>query len=128
VSPGRRAPQLNLRLDADTPDPAQRWHDGAELAYLGSSLRLALGSTEAEARHNGDTLALPLPPQATPRQIQDRAEAWQREEASRLLQEVITQKSALAARRVRRAWHCPSPPAETGSSRAMATPCAATGA
>jgi 1-acyl-sn-glycerol-3-phosphate acyltransferase len=128
VSPGRRAPQLNLRLDADTPDPAQRWHDGAELAYLGSSLRLALGSTEAEARHNGDTLALPLPPQATPRQIQDRAEAWLREEATRLLQEVITQKSALAARRVRRAWRCPSPPAETGSSRATATPCAATGA
>ena len=102
MSPGRRAPQLNLRLDAGTPDPAQRWHDGAELAYLGSSLRLALGSTEAEARHNGDTLALPLPPQATPRQIQDRAEAWLREEATRLLQEVIAQKSALATRRVPR--------------------------
>lgn len=109
MSPGRRAPQLNLRLDAGTPDPAQRWHDGAELAYLGGSLRLALGSTAAEARHHGDTLALPLPPQATPRQIQDRAEAWLREEATRLLQEVIQQKFlegrsalALASRRAPR--------------------------
>ena len=99
MSPGRRAPQLNLRLDAGTPDPSQRWHDGASLAYLGGSLRLALGSMEAEARQAGDTLALPLPPQATPRQIQDRAEAWLRDEATRLLREVIAQQSARAGRR-----------------------------
>lgn len=92
MSPGRRAPQLNLRLDAGTPDPAQRWHDGASLAYLGGSLRLLLGGTDAEARLVGETLALPLPPQATPRQIQDRAEAWLRDEAKRLLCEVIAQK------------------------------------
>lgn len=96
MSPGRRAPQLNLRLDAGTPDPSQRWHDGASLAYLGGSLRLALGSMDAEARQSGDTLALPLPPQATPRQIQDRAEAWLRDEAKRLLRAVIAQKAALA--------------------------------
>ncbi len=102
MSPGRRAPQLNLRLDAGTPDPSQRWHDGASLAYLGGSLRLMLGSAGGEARRDADTLALPLPPQATPRQIQDRAEAWLREEATRLLQDVIAQKSALAGRRAPR--------------------------
>ncbi len=102
MSPGRRAPQLALRLDAGTPDPAQRWHEGANLAYLGGSLRLVLGSAAGEARRDADTLALPLPPQATPRQIQDRAEAWLREEATRLLQEVIAQKSALAGRRAPR--------------------------
>ena len=50
----------------------------------------------------GDTLDLPLPPQATPRQIQDRAEAWLREEAKRQLQMVIEQKAAQAGRRVPR--------------------------
>lgn len=110
MNPGRRAPQLNLRLDAGTPDPAQRWHDGASLAYLGQRLCLTLGSTQAEARRDGARLHLPLPPQATPRQIQDRAEAWLREEAMRLLQEVIARKlgeaisrgSALPTRRAPR--------------------------
>ena len=107
MSPGRRAPQLALRLDTGTPDPSERWHDGASLAYLGGSLRLRRGSADGEARREADTLALPLPPQATPRQIQDRAEAWLRDEATRLLQEVIAQKlceavsrgTALAGRR-----------------------------
>ena len=102
MSPGRRAPQLALRLDAGTPDPAQRWHEGASLAYLGGSLRLMLGSTDGEARREADTLSLPLPPQATPRQIQDRAEAWLREEARRVLLQIIEQESALAARRAPR--------------------------
>ena len=99
MSPGKRAPQLALRLDTGTPDPAQRWHEGASLAYLGGSLHLMLGSADGEARRESDTLALPLPPQATPRQIQDRAEAWLREEATRVLGQIIQQKSALAGRR-----------------------------
>lgn len=102
MSPGRRAPQLNLRLDAGAPDPAARWHEGASLAYLGGSLRLVLGSADGEARRESDTLSLPLPPQATPRQIQDRAEAWLREEATRLLLAVIEQKAAQAGRRAPR--------------------------
>ena len=102
MSPGRRAPQLNLRLDAGAPDPSARWHDGASLAYLGGSLRLVLGSAGGDARREADTLALPLPPQATPRQIQDRAEAWLREEATRLLQQVIEQKAGQAGRRTPR--------------------------
>ncbi len=102
-----RSPQLKLKLDSSGPDPASRWHDGAALAFLGGSLRLVLDTRHKEALRDGDTLDLPLPPQATPRQIQDRAEAWLREEAKRVLQQVIEQKlceavslgTALAGRR-----------------------------
>ncbi|MCX7157200.1 MAG: DUF45 domain-containing protein [Rhodocyclales bacterium] len=104
-----RSPQFTLKLDSSGPDPASRWHDGATLAFLGGSLRLVLGTRHKEALREGDTLDLPLPPQATPRQIQDRAEAWLREEAKRLLQHVIEQKflegstaPALAGRRAPR--------------------------
>jgi predicted metal-dependent hydrolase len=94
-----RSPQLKLKLDNSAPDPATRWHDGAALAFLGGSLRLVLGTQHQDALREGDTLDLPLPPQATPRQIQDRAEAWLRDEAKRLLLQVIEQKSALSGRR-----------------------------
>jgi len=97
-SPARRSPQLKLKLDSSEPDPASRWHDGASLAFLGGSLRLVLGTRHQEALRDGDTLDLPLPPQATPRQIQDRAEAWLRDEAKCQLQQIIGQKSALAGR------------------------------
>ena len=97
-----RRPQLTLKLDSSGPDPASRWHDGAALAFLGGSLRLVLDTRNQEALREGDTLDLPLPPQATPRQIQDRAEAWLREEAKRRLQQIIEQKSALAGRRAPR--------------------------
>ena len=99
MSPGRRKPQLALRLEAGIPDAAERWHEGARLAYLGGTLTITLASAHGEARRDGASLALPLPPQATPRQIQDRAEAWLRDEASRLLHHVVGQKSALAGRR-----------------------------
>ena len=94
-----RGAQLALRLDSSEPDPASRWHDGAALAFLGGSLRLVLDTRHREAQREGDTLDLPLPPQATPRQIQDRAEAWLREEAKRRLQEVIDQEWVLAGPR-----------------------------
>lgn len=96
-----RNPQLNLKLDSSSPDPATRWRDGASLAFMGGSLRLVLGTRHKDALHQGDTLDLPLPPQASPRQIQDRAEAWLRDEARRRLQQIIEQKSGAAA--VRRA-------------------------
>ena len=102
MSPGRRNPQIALRLEGNEPDPAGRWHDGAALAYLGGSLSLVLGTRHNEAQHAGDTLDLPLPPEATPRQIQDRAEAWLREQAKQILQRVIAEKSALAGRRAPR--------------------------
>ena len=97
-----RNPQLKLKLDSSEPAPANRWHDGAALAFLGGNLRLVLGTAHREALCEGDALALPLPPQATPRQIQDRAEAWLRAEAKRRLQQIIEQKSALAGRRAPR--------------------------
>lgn len=102
MNPGRRNPQIALRFEGSEPDPASRWHDGAALAYLGGSLRLVLGTQHQEALREGDTLDLPLPPEATPRQIQDRAEAWLREQAKQILQQVITEKSALAGRRAPR--------------------------
>jgi len=101
TSTGHR-PQLTLKLDSSGPDPASRWHDGAALAFLGGSLRLVLDTRHKEALREGGTLDLPLPPQATPRQIQDRAEAWLRTEAERLLRQVIDQKSVLAGRRAPR--------------------------
>lgn len=97
-----RSPQLKLRLDGSEPGTASRWHDGAALAYLGGQLRLVLGTRHKEALREGELLDLPLPPQATPRQIQDRAEAWLRAEAKRILQDVIAENSALAGRRAPR--------------------------
>ncbi|MCM2288486.1 MAG: M48 family metallopeptidase [Sulfuritalea sp.] len=97
-----RSPQLKLRLDGSEPESASRWHDGAALAYLGGHLRLVLGTRHKEALREGELLDLPLPPQATPRQIQDRAEAWLRAEAKRILQQLIEEKSALAERRAPR--------------------------
>lgn len=96
----RRDPQLALRFDAVAADSP--WREGAELPYLGGCLVLSLGGADAAARCSGDTLALSLPPQATPRQIQDRAESWLREQAGQILQQVIAQKSALAGRRAPR--------------------------
>ena len=102
MSAGSRNAQLKLKLDASAAAPASRWHDGAELAFLGGSLRLVLDTTHKEAVREGAALALPLPPRATPRQIQDRAEAWLRAEAKQRLQQIIEQKSTLAARRAPR--------------------------
>lgn len=87
-----RSPQLSFKLDSREPAAAARWHEGTSLAFLGGSLRVVLGTQHKEALREGDTLDLPLPPQASARQIQDRAEAWLRDEAKRLLQQVIEKK------------------------------------
>ena len=76
-----RSPQLSLRLEADQP-LATRWHDGAELPFLGGVMSLKLATQEQSAASHGAVLHLPLPPGATPRQIQDAAEAWLRREAT----------------------------------------------
>lgn len=98
----RRKPQLDLRLDAAAPDAATRWHDRATIPYRGRRLRLRLDGGPAETTLEGDELHLPLPPRATPRQIQDRCESWLRDEAMRYLSELVEKKSALAGRRVPR--------------------------
>lgn len=93
-----RPPQLTLLLDARTPDPAARWRDGATIACLGASLTLCLDTARKDAVLDGTVLHLPLPPEATPRQIQDRAEAWLREQAAR----VIGAQLVIEARRLGR--------------------------
>lgn len=95
----RRNPQLLLRLDAAAPDASERWREGASLAYLGTLLSLRLGGGCKEALQHGEDLHLPLPPEATPRQIQDAAESWLR---ARALQR-LGDEAAGAARRLGRA-------------------------
>ena len=82
-----RKSQLPLRLDADSA-PAVSWQDGMRLAYLGGSLRLQLDTDRERAAREADVLHLPLPPDASPRQIQDAAEAWLRREAGQVLQDI----------------------------------------
>lgn len=94
-----RPPQLSLLLDAAAPDAAARWRDGASLAYLGGAVTLRLDTTCREALLDAATLHLPLPPEATPRQIQDGAEAWLRRQAGR----VLGSELIMAARRAGRA-------------------------
>ena len=77
----QRNPQLSLQLDAEPPDSAARWHEGARLPYLGGQLILKLDTDRKSAVREGEILHLPLPPAATPRQVQDGAEAWLRQEA-----------------------------------------------
>jgi predicted metal-dependent hydrolase len=94
-----KSPQLKLRLDAETPDSAARWQDGAPLAHLGGTLTLRLGTHRKEATIENDTLHLPLPPEASPRQVQDAAESWLRARALR----VISAQVVMEARRFGRA-------------------------
>lgn len=93
-----RKPQLDLRLDAVAPDAALRWHEGASIRWLGQSLRLTLDHEHSQISHQGDVLYLPLPPHATPRQIQDSAESWLRAEAIRYLTHCIAEKFSKAMR------------------------------
>lgn len=90
----KRQPQLALRLDAETPDPAARWREGAPLVYLGDAVTLRLDTRCKEAVLAGRELHLPLPPEATVRQVQDAAESWLRAQALR----VIAAQTAMAAR------------------------------
>jgi len=94
----RRPPQLSLLLDAAAPDAGERWRDGASVDYLGGRLLLCLDTGCREALLDTVILHLPLPPEATPRQIQDAAEAWLRRQAER----VIGAELVMAARRAGR--------------------------
>jgi predicted metal-dependent hydrolase len=94
----KRSPQLALRLDAAAPDTTARWRDGASLDYLGGTVVLRLDTRCKEATLEESGLHLPLPPEATPRQVQDAAESWLRAQAQR----VIGAQVALAARQLGR--------------------------
>ena len=88
-----RSPQLALRFDAELPDPAARWRDGALLPYLGGQLTLRIETDRKTAQLEDAILHLPLPPGATPRQIQDGVEAWLRQEAARLIGACVEQQA-----------------------------------
>lgn len=90
----KRNPQLALRLEAPDPDPADRWRDGAAIDYLGGRVSLCLDTRVEEAGVAADALHLPLPPEATPRQVQDAAEAWLRREAQRLFMDIVAREAA----------------------------------
>jgi predicted metal-dependent hydrolase len=94
----KRPPQLALRLEAEAPDAAARWRDGAALTCLGTTLTLRLDTDCKEATQAGNELHLPLPPEATPRQVQDAAESWLRARALR----VISAQVVMAARHLGR--------------------------
>ncbi|HZV53469.1 MAG TPA: YgjP-like metallopeptidase domain-containing protein [Rhodocyclaceae bacterium] len=94
----KRSPQLALRLDAEAPDTAARWRDGQGLPYLGGMVTLRLDTRGKEAVLEGGELHLPLPPEATPRQVQDAAESWLRARALR----VVSAQAVMAARELGR--------------------------
>ena len=81
--------QLDLRLSAAKPDAALRWHEGASVLWLGQSLRLTFTKTHAQTCQENGVLFLPLPQDASPRQIQDCAEAWLRSEAMNYLTQCL---------------------------------------
>lgn len=93
----RRSPQLSLRLDSSpAADTVARWRNGTCVTYLGRSLTLRLDTDRKSAALEGDVLHLPLPPAATPRQIQDGAETWLRQEAARLIDASLVRQAACA--------------------------------
>lgn len=94
----KRPPQLALRLDAETPDTGACWRDGATVAYLGATLTLRLDTDRKEATLIEGELHLPLPPEATSRQVRDAAESWLRAQALR----VISAQVVMAARGIGR--------------------------
>ncbi|MFN4149064.1 MAG: hypothetical protein ACK4E4_05880 [Rhodocyclaceae bacterium] len=90
-------PQLPLRLETTALDPDTRWRAGGRIAYLGGWLTLRLDTDRRSPERVGDELHLPLPPGASPRQIRDMAEAWLRDAALSMLQDMV-RNSALAIR------------------------------
>lgn len=90
-----RNPQLAFRLGPEpTADDTAQWANGAGLPYLGGQVTLTLDTDREQAQLEGATLHLPLPPEATPRQIRDAAEAWLRREAQHLLGAAIHRHAA----------------------------------
>lgn len=95
-----RDPQLSLRFEAETPDRDALWHDGAWMLYLGGVVTVRLCRERKDAALEGEVLHLPLPPEATPRQIRDRAEAWLRQQAQRVIGALLVIESRRLGRDV----------------------------
>lgn len=71
------------------PRPEQPWVDGADLPYLGSTVRLCVlqGGVLPELPEGVQPLALQLPPAAGPAQVREAAEAWFRQQARTLFEQ-----------------------------------------
>lgn len=82
------APQRNL-FGMEPGLPAARWFDGACVDYLGNTLQLQLDTQHRQAVREDAVLHLPLPPDASVRQIQDAAESWLRHDAEQLFSILI---------------------------------------
>lgn len=69
--------------------PRVDWKDGAELPYLGQTVRVTLAAANGQLVYDaaGNMLALPLPAQADPQQIKDRVQGWLQNEAKRIFGE-----------------------------------------
>jgi len=77
-----------LMLQIVRPEKQQNveiWQNGTPVAWFGTVVTIRLDAAVREAMLEGDNLYLPLPPAASPRQVQDRAETWLRREALRLI-------------------------------------------
>ena len=84
----KQVPQLALRFGA-LPDAASNWRDGCLISYLNRDVIVRLGTHQHCAELNGDELHLPLPPEASARQVQDSAEAWLRQQCIEYVEHVI---------------------------------------
>lgn len=96
----QRAPQRTLFEDGRAVLAMTDWCPDKAIDYLGASIRLRCNTNRRQAALEGDVLHLPLPPQATPRQIQDAAESWLRQEAIRLFKAVATHAAVRQGRDV----------------------------
>lgn len=67
--------------------PKVEWRDGAELPYLGKTMRVRLGAAVLAFDDATRVLALPLPPHADAQQIKDRVTGWLQGEATRIFGE-----------------------------------------
>lgn len=87
--PAQRAPQLSLGLSAP-PLNSVNWGDGSRIAYLGGAVILRLGTERTLAALSDNKLHLPLPPEASARQIQDSVEAWLRQQCISYVEDVVS--------------------------------------
>lgn len=90
----QKAPQRTLFKASSSAPPEAQWRAGASIDYLGASVQLRCDTDRKQAELEEDVLHLPLPPEATSRQIQDAAESWLRREATQLFK-VIAARAAV---------------------------------
>lgn len=68
------------------------------LSFLGAPLQVRLSDHHRCATHEDQLLYIPLPPDASARQIQDSAEAWLRARALEYMQQILAVEARNCAR------------------------------